>query len=53
MDEQIMLNWVEELLQWYIASAPADIIPIIFCDMYHFNMMGFIVNAIKNFFVGS
>jgi hypothetical protein len=34
MDERCMLEWVEEILMPFVETAPHDIIPIIFLDLY-------------------
>ena len=42
MDEQVMLQWVEQILKPYVDTAPEDVIPILFLDS-----MAAVVNEIQ------
>ncbi len=46
-NEQIMLDWIEHVLALYVATAPLEIIPILFLDQFRIHKMGSIVNAIQ------
>ena len=47
MDEQVMLMWVEKVLQPYIESASEGIVPLLLLDSYHCHVMASVVNEIQ------
>lgn len=47
MDEKVMLMWVQKVLKPYIATAPEDIVPILFLDSYRCHMMASVVQEIQ------
>ena len=47
MDEQVMLQWVEQILKPYIDTAPEDVVPILFLDSYRCHIMASVVNEIQ------
>jgi hypothetical protein len=46
MDEGTMLLWVNKILKPYVETAPDGIVPLLFLDLYHFHMMGSVVQQI-------
>ena len=48
MDERVMLMWVEMVLKPYVNTAPDNVVPILFLDLYHCHMMNLVVNAIQD-----
>ena len=46
-NKQGMLDWVKLVLAPYIATAPEDIVPILFLDMFKVHMMQSVVQAIQ------
>ena len=44
MDEQVMLQWVEQILKPYVDTAPEDVVPILFLDSYRCHIMASVVN---------
>ena len=48
MDERVMLMWVEMVLKPYVDTAPDDVVPILFLDLYHCHMMNSVVNVIQD-----
>ena len=47
MDEQVMLDWVDEVLSPYIATAPEHVIPVLVLDSYRCHMMASVVTRIQ------
>ena len=47
MDEQVMLQWVEQILKPYVDTAPEDVVPILFLDSYRCHIMASVVNEIQ------
>ena len=47
MDEQVMLDWVDEVLAPYIATAPEHVIPVLVLDSYRCHMMASVVSRIQ------
>ena len=47
MDEQVMLQWVEQILKPYVDTAPEDVVPILFLESYRCHIMAFVVNQIQ------
>ena len=47
MNEQVMLKWVEQILKPYVATAPEDVVPILFLDSYRCHIMASVVNEIQ------
>lgn len=45
MDEQVMLQWVNNILRPYIETAPPGIVPILFLDSYRCHMMTSVVSS--------
>ena len=48
MDERVMLMWVDMVLKPYFDTAPEDVVPILFLDLYCCHMMNSVVNAIQD-----
>ena len=48
MDEKVMLQWVEKILKPYVDSAPDEVVPLLFLDLYRCHIMGSVVTAIQN-----
>jgi hypothetical protein len=46
-NKKVMLDWVKLVLALYIATAPKDIVPILFLDMFKVHMMQSVVQAIQ------
>jgi hypothetical protein len=46
-NKQVMLDWVKLVLAPYIATAPEDIVPILFLDMFKVHLMQSVVSAIQ------
>jgi hypothetical protein len=46
-DETTMLDWVDEVLKPYVATAPVEIIPILFLDSFKVHLLGSVANAIQ------
>ena len=46
-DEATMLDWVDEVLKPYVATAPVGIIPILFLDSFKVHLLGSIADAIQ------
>ena len=47
MDERVMMAWVNEVLESYIANAPDHVIPLLILDSYHCHMMAPVLNRIQ------
>ena len=47
MDEQVMLQWVEQILKPYVDTAPEDVVPILFLHSYRCHIMASVVNEIQ------
>ena len=47
MDEQVMLDWVDDVLKPYIATAPEHVIPVLILDSYRCHMMASVVTRIQ------
>jgi hypothetical protein len=47
-DEAVMLDWVENVLALYVATAPAGVIPIVFLDSFKVHLLGSVAYAIKS-----
>ena len=47
MNEQVMLQWVEQILKPYVNTAPEDVVPILFLDSYRCHIMASVVNEIQ------
>ncbi len=45
--EDIMLEWIEDVLKPYVANIPPGIVPILFLDSFTVHKMGSVVNAIQ------
>ena len=45
--EEIMLEWVHEVLAPYVATAPPGIVPLLYLDSFRVHMMGTVVGAIQ------
>ena len=45
--EDIMLEWVEEVLAPYVATPPPGIMPLLYLDSFRVHMMGSVVSAIQ------
>ena len=45
--EDIMLEWIEDVLKPYVANVPPGIVPILFLDSFTVHKMGSVVNAIQ------
>jgi DDE superfamily endonuclease len=48
MDESVMLQWVDSMLKPYVATAPPDIVPILFLDSYKCHLMSSVVTKIQD-----
>ena len=48
MDESIMLQWVDSVLQPYVATAPPGIVPLLFLDSYKCHLMSSVVSRIQD-----
>jgi hypothetical protein len=46
-DEATMLDWVDDVLKPYVATAPVGIIPILFLDSFKVHLLGSVVDAIQ------
>jgi hypothetical protein len=46
-DEATMLDWVDDVLKPYIATAPVGIIPILFLDLFKVHLLGSVADAIQ------
>jgi hypothetical protein len=46
-DETTMLDWVDEVLKPYVATASVRIIPILFLDSFKVRLLGSVANAIQ------
>ena len=46
--EEIMLEWVQEVLAPYVATAPPGIVPLLYLDSFRVHLMGSVVNAIQD-----
>ena len=42
--EDIMLEWVQEVLAPYVATAPPGIVPLLYLDSFRVHMMGSVVD---------
>ena len=47
MDEQVMLQWAEQILKPYVDTAPEDVVPILFLDSYRCRIMASVLNEIQ------
>ena len=47
MDEQVMIDWVDDALAPYVATAPENIIPVLILDSYQCHMMASVVTRIQ------
>ena len=47
MDEQVMFDWVDEVLAPYIATAPEEVIPVLVLDSYQCHMMALVIQMIQ------
>jgi hypothetical protein len=47
-DKAVMLDWVENVLTPYVATAPAGVIPIVFLDSFKVHLLGSVAYAIKS-----
>jgi len=47
MDEGVMIDWVDEVLKPYVATAPEHVIPLLILDSYRCHMMGSVVQRIQ------
>jgi hypothetical protein len=47
-EEAVMLDWVENVLASYVATAPAGMIPIVFLDSFKVHLLGSVAYAIKS-----
>ena len=45
--EDIMLEWIEEVLTPYVATAPPGIVPLLYLDSIRVHMMGSVVSMIQ------
>jgi hypothetical protein len=45
--EDIMLEWVEEVLAPYVVTSPPGIVPLLYLDSFRVHMMGSVVSAIQ------
>ena len=45
--EDIMMEWVDDVLAPYVATAPPGIIPILFLDSFKVHMLGSVVSKIQ------
>ena len=45
--EDIMLEWVDDVLAPYVATAPPGIVPILFLDSFKVHMLGSVVSKIQ------
>jgi hypothetical protein len=45
--EDIMLEWIDEVLALHVATAPPGIVPLLFLDSFAVHMMGSVVNKIQ------
>ena len=43
--EDIMLEWVHDVLAPYVATAPPGIVPLLYLDSFRVHMMGSVVSA--------
>jgi DDE superfamily endonuclease len=48
MDERVMLQWADDVLKPYVATAPPDIVPLLFLDSYKCHLMSSVVNKIQD-----
>ena len=48
LDERVMVEWVDEVIAPYLATAPPGVVPIIFLDSYRCHMMASVVSKIQN-----
>lgn len=48
MDERVMVEWVDEVLEPYLATAPPGVVPVLFLDSYRCHMMASVVGRIQN-----
>ena len=46
-NEATMLDWVDDVLKPYVATAPVGIIPILFLDSFKVHLLGSVANAIQ------
>ena len=46
-DEATMLDWVDDVLKPYVATAPVGIIPILFLDSFKVHLLGSVADAIQ------
>lgn len=47
MDETVMLDWIDLILEPYVAQAPEGIVPVLFLDSYRAHMMKSVVTRIQ------
>jgi hypothetical protein len=45
--EDIMLEWIHEVLAPHVVTAPPGIVPLLFLDSFAVHMMGSVVNKIQ------
>ena len=45
--EDIMLEWVSDVLAPYVATAPPGVVPLLYLDSFRVHMMGSVVSAIQ------
>ena len=45
--EDIMLEWVSDVLAPYVATAPPGIVPLLYLDSFRVHMMGSVIAAIQ------
>ena len=48
MSEELMLQWVTDVLTPHIETVPLSVIPVLLLDSYRCHMMGSIVEAIND-----
>ena len=48
MDESVMHQWVDSVLKPYVATAPPDIVPLLFLDSYKCHLMSSVVTKIQD-----
>ena len=46
-DEATMLDWLDDVLKPYVATAPVGIIPILFLDSFKVHLLGSVADAIQ------
>ena len=51
MEKGAMLEWVENILKLFIATAPENVIPLLMLDSYQCHMMALVIGSIQNLVV--